>query len=142
MRVYAGGYEAYLEAKAEREAHEVRAEQNRQNLVRRELDWLRRSAPRAPPSRRRASIAPTPPSPRRRRAPRAPRCSRWTRCGAARRCSSSIGCASPWAIACWSTISRSRSRPASASASWGRTAPARPRCSAPSSARWRPRRGA
>ncbi len=45
LRVYAGGYEAYLEAKAEREAHEVRAEQNRQNLVRRELDWLRRSAP-------------------------------------------------------------------------------------------------
>ncbi len=45
LRLYEGGYEAYLEAKAEREAHEARAEQNRQNLMRRELDWLRRSAP-------------------------------------------------------------------------------------------------
>jgi ATP-binding cassette subfamily F protein uup len=45
LRLYEGGYEAYLEAKAERESHEARAEQNRQNLIRRELDWLRRSAP-------------------------------------------------------------------------------------------------
>ncbi len=43
--VYEGGYEAYLEQKAEREAHAARAESNRQNLLRRELDWLRRSAP-------------------------------------------------------------------------------------------------
>jgi ATP-binding cassette subfamily F protein uup len=45
LRIYEGGYEAYLEAKIEREAQEARAEQNRQNLIRRELDWLRRSAP-------------------------------------------------------------------------------------------------
>lgn len=45
LRLYEGGYEAYLEAKAEREAHEARAEQNRQNLMRRELEWLRRGAP-------------------------------------------------------------------------------------------------
>ena len=45
LRVYEGGYEAYLIAKAEREAHEARAESNRQNLLRRELAWLRRSAP-------------------------------------------------------------------------------------------------
>jgi ATP-binding cassette subfamily F protein uup len=45
LRLYEGGYEAYLEAKVLREAHEARAEQNRQNLIRRELDWLRRSAP-------------------------------------------------------------------------------------------------
>ncbi|MGF1465544.1 MAG: ABC-F family ATP-binding cassette domain-containing protein [Sandaracinaceae bacterium] len=40
---YAGGYRAYLEAKAEREAHEDRVEANRQSFLRRELDWLRRS---------------------------------------------------------------------------------------------------
>jgi len=45
LHVYEGGYEAYLIARAEREAHEARAERNRQNLLRRELDWLRRSAP-------------------------------------------------------------------------------------------------
>ena len=45
LRVFDGGYEAYLVAKTEREDHEVRAEQNRQNVLRRELDWLRRSAP-------------------------------------------------------------------------------------------------
>ncbi|HEY8430385.1 MAG TPA: ABC-F family ATP-binding cassette domain-containing protein, partial [Sandaracinaceae bacterium] len=71
LRVYQGGYEAYLEAKAEREAHEARAERNRQNLLRRELDWLRRSAParttkqKARIDRARAALA--------QRAPRAPR---------------------------------------------------------------------
>lgn len=40
---YEGGWEEYLEAKAERAAHERRHEQNRQNLLRRELDWLRRT---------------------------------------------------------------------------------------------------
>jgi ATP-binding cassette subfamily F protein uup len=40
---YAGGYEDYLEAKAERLAQAERAEQNRQNLLRRELEWLRRT---------------------------------------------------------------------------------------------------
>ncbi len=39
---YEGGYERYLEQKAERQAHAARAEQNRQNFLRRELDWLRR----------------------------------------------------------------------------------------------------
>jgi ATP-binding cassette subfamily F protein uup len=37
-----GGYERYLEQKAEREAHLARVEQNRQNFLRRELEWLRR----------------------------------------------------------------------------------------------------
>ncbi len=45
LRIYEGGYEAYLEAKAEREAFEHRVEKNRQNFLRRELDWLRRQAP-------------------------------------------------------------------------------------------------
>lgn len=40
---YEGGYSQYLEAKAEREAHEDRVERNRQNFLRRELEWLRRS---------------------------------------------------------------------------------------------------
>ncbi|MBX3269656.1 MAG: ABC-F family ATP-binding cassette domain-containing protein [Sandaracinaceae bacterium] len=45
LTIYEGGYEAYLVARMEREAHAARAEQNRQNVLRRELDWLRRSAP-------------------------------------------------------------------------------------------------
>ena len=40
---YEGGWHAYLEAKAERLAHANRAEANRQNLLRTELEWLRRS---------------------------------------------------------------------------------------------------
>ena len=43
--LYDGGYEAYLVAKAERAEHAARSERNRQNLLRRELAWLRRSAP-------------------------------------------------------------------------------------------------
>jgi ATP-binding cassette subfamily F protein uup len=39
---YEGGYERYLEQKAERLAHAARTEQNRQNFLRRELEWLRR----------------------------------------------------------------------------------------------------
>ncbi|HEY6080913.1 MAG TPA: ATP-binding cassette domain-containing protein [Polyangiaceae bacterium] len=39
---YEGGYERYLEQKAERLAHTARTEQNRQNFLRRELEWLRR----------------------------------------------------------------------------------------------------
>ncbi len=39
---YEGGYERYLEQKAERQAHAQRSEQNRQNFLRRELEWLRR----------------------------------------------------------------------------------------------------
>jgi ABC transport system ATP-binding/permease protein len=39
---YDGGYERYLEQKAERQAHAQRSEQNRQNFLRRELEWLRR----------------------------------------------------------------------------------------------------
>jgi len=38
----AGSYESYLEAKADRLAQEARAEANRQSLLRRELEWLRR----------------------------------------------------------------------------------------------------
>jgi ATP-binding cassette subfamily F protein uup len=55
VRLYDGGYEAYLEAKAEREAHDARVEQSRKNLVRRELDWLRRG-PAARTTKQKARI--------------------------------------------------------------------------------------
>lgn len=40
---YEGGWFEYLEGKAEREAQQARAESNRQNFLRTELEWLRRS---------------------------------------------------------------------------------------------------
>ncbi|MED4401910.1 ABC-F family ATP-binding cassette domain-containing protein [Metabacillus fastidiosus] len=41
---YEGNYETFLEKKAEREFNEVQTETKRQNLLRRELAWLRRGA--------------------------------------------------------------------------------------------------
>lgn len=55
LRVYDGGYRAYLEAKAEREAHEARVEHNRQRFVKQELEWLRRS-PKARTTKQKARI--------------------------------------------------------------------------------------
>jgi len=52
---YDGGYEAYLEAKAERAEHEARTESNRQNFLRRELEWLRRQ-PKARTGKQKARI--------------------------------------------------------------------------------------
>jgi len=52
---YAGGYESYLEAKAERMALEARTEANRQNYLRRELEWLRRQ-PKARGGKQKARI--------------------------------------------------------------------------------------
>ncbi len=52
---YDGGYETYLEARAERLAHAQRTEQNRQNFLRRELDWLRRQ-PKARTGKQKARI--------------------------------------------------------------------------------------
>lgn len=52
---YDGGYEDYLEAKAERLALEERTEQNRQNFLRRELEWLRRQ-PKARTGKQKARI--------------------------------------------------------------------------------------
>jgi ABC transport system ATP-binding/permease protein len=51
-----GGYERYLEQKAEREAHQQRVEQNRQNFLRKELEWLRRM-PKARTTKQSARIA-------------------------------------------------------------------------------------
>lgn len=52
---YDGGYEMYLEAKAERLALEARTEQNRQNFLRGELEWLRRQ-PKARTTKQKARI--------------------------------------------------------------------------------------
>ncbi len=52
---YEGGWSAYLEAKAERLAHEERTEKNRQNFLRRELEWLRRS-PKARTTKQKARV--------------------------------------------------------------------------------------
>lgn len=54
--VFDGGYERYLEQKAEREAQRARTEQNRQNFLRRELEWLRRQ-PKARTTKQAARIA-------------------------------------------------------------------------------------
>ncbi|MBK9260866.1 MAG: ABC-F family ATP-binding cassette domain-containing protein [Polyangiaceae bacterium] len=55
VHAYEGGYEAYLEAKAERLALEARTEQNRQNFLRGELEWLRRQ-PKARTTKQKARI--------------------------------------------------------------------------------------
>jgi ATP-binding cassette subfamily F protein uup len=52
---YHGGYEDYLAAKAEQLAHEERVEQNRQNFLRRELEWLSRQ-PKARTTKQKARI--------------------------------------------------------------------------------------
>ena len=39
---YDGGWQEYLEARATRAAHQAKVEANRQNFLRRELEWLRR----------------------------------------------------------------------------------------------------
>ncbi|TDL77860.1 ABC-F family ATP-binding cassette domain-containing protein [Peribacillus frigoritolerans] len=44
LYVYEGNYEVYLEKKAEREFNAEQSESKRQNLLRRELAWLRRGA--------------------------------------------------------------------------------------------------
>jgi ATP-binding cassette subfamily F protein uup len=55
LYVYDGGYELYLEQKAQRLALAERTEQNRQNLLRRELEWLRRQ-PKARTGKQKARI--------------------------------------------------------------------------------------
>ncbi|XXT19158.1 ABC-F family ATP-binding cassette domain-containing protein [Sorangium sp. So ce429] len=52
---YEGGYEEYLEQKAERLALESRTESNRQNFLRTELEWLRRQ-PKARTGKQKARI--------------------------------------------------------------------------------------
>jgi ATP-binding cassette subfamily F protein uup len=52
---YQGGYAAYLAGKADREAHAERVEGNRQNYLRTELEWLRRS-PKARSTKQKARV--------------------------------------------------------------------------------------
>ena len=77
---YDGGYEEYLRSKADRQAHAARTEQNRQNFLRRELEWLARQ-PKARTTKQKArTTSPTWASPK----PRACRCCWWaTSIGAA-----------------------------------------------------------
>ncbi len=56
MTSFQGGYATYLEIKAERDAHTERVERNRQNFLRRELDWFR-SQPRARGTKQKARMA-------------------------------------------------------------------------------------
>lgn len=53
---YEGGYGRYLIAKADRESHVERTERNRQNFLRREVEWLRR-APKARGTKQKARTA-------------------------------------------------------------------------------------
>ncbi len=57
---YEGGYAAYVLARAERDRQESAKESRRQQLIRKELAWLRRGPRRAPPSRSSASRPPIP----------------------------------------------------------------------------------
>jgi ATP-binding cassette subfamily F protein uup len=52
---YHGGYASYLAARSERLAHADRAERNRQNFLRRELEWLRRQ-PKARGTKQKARV--------------------------------------------------------------------------------------
>ena len=52
---YDGGYAAYLGGRAGRHAHAERVEKNRQNFLRRELEWLRRQ-PKARGTKQKARI--------------------------------------------------------------------------------------
>jgi ATP-binding cassette subfamily F protein uup len=52
---YDGGYAAYLIGKADRQAHAERTERNRQNFLRREVEWLRRG-PKARATKQKARI--------------------------------------------------------------------------------------
>ena len=55
LYTFEGGYGRYLEQKAQREEHAARSEQNRQNFLRRELEWLRRQ-PKARTTKQAARI--------------------------------------------------------------------------------------
>jgi len=55
LHSYPGGYESFLEAKAERLQLEARAEATRRNVLRRELEWLRRQ-PKARTGKQKARI--------------------------------------------------------------------------------------
>lgn len=55
LHSYDGGWSTFLEAKADRQAAEARSEANRQNFLRTELEWLRRS-PQARSTKQQARV--------------------------------------------------------------------------------------
>ena len=55
LYAYDGGFESYLAGKAERAVHAERVEANRQNFLRQELEWLRRS-PKARSTKQKARV--------------------------------------------------------------------------------------
>jgi len=55
LQSYEGSYSAYLDKKADQLAHEERAERNRQNILRREREWLSRG-PKARTTKQKARI--------------------------------------------------------------------------------------
>jgi ATP-binding cassette subfamily F protein uup len=55
LQSYEGSYSAYLEKKSDQLAHEERAERNRQNILRREREWLSRG-PKARTTKQKARI--------------------------------------------------------------------------------------
>lgn len=55
LQSYEGSYSTYLERKADQLAHEERAERNRQNILRREREWLSRG-PKARTTKQKARI--------------------------------------------------------------------------------------
>ena len=59
MRAYEGGYAAWTLARAERERVAAAIEARRQNLLRKEIAWLRRGPPARTSSRSSASTPPT-----------------------------------------------------------------------------------
>ncbi len=56
LHSFDGGWTEYLLTKSERLAHEARTEQNRQNFLRTEVEWLRRS-PKARTTKQKARVA-------------------------------------------------------------------------------------
>lgn len=55
VHAYEGGWGAYLEGREERRTHEQRTEENRQNFLRKEIEWLRRQ-PKARTGKQKARI--------------------------------------------------------------------------------------
>ena len=130
--VHEGGYDAYLEGRAEREEQAAKAEDRRRNLARTELAWLRRGAPARtskPKARIEAATADRGGPGRGRGPPRRPAAARRHARGSATR---------SWSCTAWATASATArgcsgastccSTPASAWASSGPTARASRRC--------------
>ncbi|GAB3851439.1 hypothetical protein GCM10029963_39260 [Micromonospora andamanensis] len=128
VRAYEGGYAAWILARAERERIAAATEARRQNLLRKEIAWLRRGPRPAPRSRSSASTPRTRSSPTCRHRATPCRCNGWPPRGSASRCTTwnTFGCTP--APRPSSTTPPGRSAPATGSPSSAPTARARPPC--------------